>query len=99
MDALTELNTVGLAPGLPTRRIQDLPLGHQFPIVALQRIDTRYGARILCTCPDFVVFLPAKFSALSDTCINAPLHRRISFMYEGKQNGASTIRFTEEPAV
>lgn len=99
MDALQQLNKLGAQAGLETRRLKDLPVNQPFPVENLQRIETRFGSRIVCQCQEFLVFLPSRFASISDEALTALNSRSLVMKYLGMQNNACLINFEEEEAV
>lgn len=95
MDSFAELNKIGSSAGLETVRLTDVPTNKPFLLTSMKRVDTCYGQKILCTCEQFKVFLPSRFSSMSEESINTPEKQPTFIKYKGMQNGACIIEFVK----
>lgn len=93
MEALNEINTIGQTIGLETRRLRDLQIDHGFPIIEFRKINTRYGDRVLCVCDEFKVFLPERFSRLSDATLAELNSQDLCLKYLGMQHSTHVVQF------
>lgn len=98
MEALAELNTLAASTDLPTRPLRELPIGQAIAIAGVKRVTTRFGKRLLVTCPDYVVFLPDRYASVSDSTVAACNAGGFSLVYLGELNGSSQVRFTSSSA-
>lgn len=96
MNALNNINRVGEQTQVETRRVTDLEVFKQYRVCELKRIQTRYGARILCCLEDFNVFLPTRFARLTNGELEELNREPQLFMfYQGRaDNNAAIIRFS-----
>ena len=93
MEALNEINAIGQTIGLETRRLRDLQIDHGFPIIEFRKIATPYGVRLLCVCDEFKVFLPERFSRLSDATIIELNSQELCLKYLGMQHSTYMVQF------
>lgn len=96
MEALAELNALGASAftGLPTRAVRTLPIGEAVPIRGVKRVTTRFGQRLLVTCQDYVVFLPERYTTISEQTETACNGGGLALLYLGEINGTSQLRFS-----
>lgn len=96
MEAIAELNAIGASAftGLPTRPVRALPIGENIPIRSVKRVTTRFGQRLLVTCPEFVVFLPERYAGISEATEAACNAGGLALVYLGEINGNNQLRFS-----
>lgn len=50
----------------PRKKITELEINKQYPLVDIKAIHTGFGRKIIAECEDFVTYLPARFDTLTD---------------------------------
>ena len=72
MDTLKKLNALGTLQNTPTKRISELNVDQEYPVIEIKQLLTKHGNKILTTLIDndydeFQIFLPDRFSkSISD---------------------------------
>ena len=83
MDVLKQLNAIAQNQHIPTKKLSELNIDQEYPIIKLKDVQTKHGKKIVAVFEDFQVFLPDRFSklSLSDFNIAAP----IKLVYRGRK--------------
>lgn len=76
-----------------TLRLSSLEQGEKYPILSARRTTTKFGAAVVAYLKESKIFLPARFSALSDEELEFLNSGTVALIYRGRKNSMDIIDF------
>lgn len=94
------LNGIGLLETKDIRKLSELSTEIKYRVYNLQTIETLYGRRVVAELTNFSVFLPSRFTKLTNEQIEEYNTKRLTLHYLGKKDvgfkqHADIVKFEE----
>lgn len=75
------------------QRLSALEQGEKYPIISARRTTTKFGAAVVVYLKDCKVYLPARFSALTDEGLKFLNSGQVIMIYRGRVNSMDVVDF------